>query len=63
MPYHESDEDKWFKIDKPALGMTLPNLPYLIDGALKISEHDAIFRHIFRKYKPELLGVTILDRA
>ncbi|TNV75810.1 hypothetical protein FGO68_gene953 [Halteria grandinella] len=63
VPYYESDEAKWFQTDKPSLSMTLPNLPYLRDGDLEISEHDAIYRHVFRKYKPELLGKTINDQA
>jgi glutathione S-transferase len=64
--YAEPEADKWFKVDKPALAatsMTLPNLPYLKDGDVLITEHDAIFRHIFRKYKPEMLGTTLTEQA
>lgn len=61
--YTEDNEDAWFKRDKPSLTMTLPNLPYLDDGELQISEHDAIFRHVLRKYKPELLGRTLEEQA
>lgn len=43
--------------------MVLPNLPYLEDGDIRISEHDAILRYIARKYKPELLGKTLEDYA
>ncbi len=43
--------------------MTLPNLPYLRDGKLEISEYDAIFRHVLRKYKPELLGKDLDEQA
>ena len=43
--------------------MTLPNLPYLRDGNVEISEHDAIFRHVLRKYKLELLGKTLDEQA
>ena len=43
--------------------MTLPNLPYLQDGALLVSEHDAIFRHVLRKYRPEMLGGSIEEQA
>ena len=57
--YTADTEEHWFGRDKPALTMTLPNLPYLRDGHLEISEHDAIFRHVLRKYKPELLGSTL----
>jgi glutathione S-transferase len=61
--YGPDNEDDWFVRDKPKLTMTLPNLPYLRDGSLEISEHDAIFRHVLRKYKPELLGNTIDEQA
>jgi len=27
-----TDGDKWFKEDKPQLGLDFPNLPYLVDG-------------------------------
>lgn len=53
----------WFGRVKPALTMTLPNLPYLKDGSLSLSEHDSIFKHVLRKYKPELLGTTIDEQA
>ena len=43
--------------------MTLPNLPYLKDGALEISEHDSIYRHVIRKYKPEMLGTTVDEQS
>ncbi|CDW74536.1 glutathione s-n-terminal domain containing protein [Stylonychia lemnae] len=59
---YTNDED-WFKRDKPTLPMVLPNLPYLKDGDLLISEHDAILRYVARKYKPELSGKTIEDFA
>ena len=61
--YEEVSENDWFLRDKPALTMTLPNLPYLKDGDVEISEHEVIFRHILRKYKPELLGVTLTEQA
>ena len=61
--YTPETENDWFSKDKPALKMTLPNLPYLRDGAVEISEHDAIFRHVLRKYKPELLGKNIDEEA
>ena len=57
------EDEEWFGRDKPQLGMTLPNLPYLKDGDLYISEHDAIFRHVLRKYKPEMLGVGLDEQA
>ena len=38
--------DQWFGKDKQGLGLAFPNLPYLIDGDLKISESSAISRYI-----------------
>jgi hypothetical protein len=61
--YGPDNEGDWFGKDKPSLTLTLPNLPYLKDGSLEISEHDAIFKHVLRKYKPELLGSTIDEQA
>ena len=33
------------------LGLPLPNLPYYIDGNLKLTQSSAILRHLGRKYK------------
>lgn len=41
-----SDPAQWFGNDKLNLGFDFPNLPYLIDGDLKISEAIAIERYI-----------------
>jgi len=43
-------KDCWWKV-KPTLGMDFPNLPYYIDGELKISESRAIANHLARKHK------------
>ena len=43
--------------------MTLPNLPVLRDGKIEISEHESIFRHVLRKYKPDLLGRDVDEQA
>ena len=51
-----SDEDSWFKRDKPKLPVLLPNIPYYIEGDIAISESDSIVRTIARLHKPELLG-------
>ena len=37
-----NDPNKWFGDDKVNLGLDFPNLPYLIDGDIKISESTAI---------------------
>ena len=48
----EFSKDAWFSV-KFTLGFDFPNLPYLIDGDLKISESNAIYRYIANKYGPE----------
>ena len=59
---YSNDED-WFKRDKPTLPMLLPNLPYIKDGDVLMSEHDALVRYVARKFKPELLGANDADNA
>ena len=61
--YTPETAQQWFGSDKPGLGATLPNLPFLRDGKVSISEHEPIFRHVLRKYKPELLGRTVDEQA
>src|SRR4051794_38542016 len=66
VPYEEtrySNHEDWFIRDKPSLTMVLPNLANLKDGAVHISEHDAIIRYIAKKYKPELLGIDDQEYA
>lgn len=46
------DKSEWFDV-KPTLGLRFPNLPYLIDGDLKITQSQAILRYVAKK-KPEL---------
>jgi len=41
--------EQWTSV-KDTLGLQFPNLPYYIDGDLKISESGAIMRHIARKH-------------
>eukprot|EP01092_Planopodium_desertum_P002454 TRINITY_DN1406_c0_g1_i3.p1 TRINITY_DN1406_c0_g1~~TRINITY_DN1406_c0_g1_i3.p1 ORF type:complete len:222 (-),score=50.76 TRINITY_DN1406_c0_g1_i3:76-717(-) len=48
--------DDWFGKDKFALGLPFPNLPYLISGDVKISQSEAILRHLGRKHG--LMGTT-----
>ncbi|CAG0922662.1 unnamed protein product [Notodromas monacha] len=42
--------DQWLKDKADGLGLDFPNLPYYIDGDLKISQTMAIARHLARKY-------------
>ena len=44
---------------KDSIGLLFPNLPYFLDGELKITEHMAIHRYIAEKWMPELLGKTL----
>ncbi len=44
--------------DKFNLGLDYPNLPYLIDGPVKMCESMAILRYVAEKWRPDLLGTT-----
>ena len=44
--------------EKYTLGIGFPNLPYFIDGNVKIAETMPLMRYICNKYKPELLGTN-----
>lgn len=45
----EYNRDSWLK-EKHTLGLAFPNLPYYIDGDIKITQSNAILRYIGRKY-------------
>jgi glutathione S-transferase len=49
------DKSSWFSV-KEKLGLPFPNLPYLIDGDLKLVQSNAILRYLARKFG--LLGKT-----
>jgi len=51
----EFSRDAWLQ-DKFSLGLDFPNLPYLIDGDVKVSQSNAILRYLARK--SNLLGKT-----
>ena len=56
--------DQWYAKDKTQLGLPFPNLPYLIDGDIKLTETTAIRRYIPKRFgKPELLGKDLKDEA
>ena len=56
--------DSWFGNDKKNMGFSFPNLPYIIEGNLKITESGALRRYIInRSEKKELLGKDMRDQA
>ncbi|KAK8739209.1 hypothetical protein OTU49_003533 [Cherax quadricarinatus] len=54
-PAPDYDKSCWFDI-KEDLGLDFPNLPYYIDGDVKITQSNAILRYISRKH--DLVGKT-----
>jgi len=48
--YTIEKKDEWFEGKKESLGLLYPNLPYIVDGDVKMTEHLAIMRYIARKY-------------
>ncbi|XP_005093728.1 glutathione S-transferase Mu 5 [Aplysia californica] len=49
----EFSRDEWLNV-KPKLGLDFPNLPYLFDGDVKITQSNAILRYLGAKFS--LLG-------
>ncbi|KAK3581606.1 hypothetical protein CHS0354_000146, partial [Potamilus streckersoni] len=47
--------EQWMSV-KYSLGLPFPNLPYYIDGDIKVTQSNAIIRYIARKH--DLLGKT-----
>ena len=45
----EFSKEPWFSV-KPTLGFDFPNLPYLIDDDLKLTETFGIHRYIANKW-------------
>lgn len=59
-PAPKFDKEEWFK-EKFNLGLDFPNLPYYIDGDIKMSQSKVILRHLGRKHK--LDGKTEADKV
>ena len=51
------DRSAWTNV-KETLGLQFPNLPYLMDGEVKMTETNAIMKYIAAKYGPQILGTT-----
>ena len=61
-PAPEFSRDQWLS-EKFSLGLDHPNLPYLIDEDLKLTETAAILKYICHKWKPELIGRNPVELA
>ncbi|RXG72001.1 Glutathione S-transferase 2, partial [Armadillidium vulgare] len=59
-PAPDYDRSQWRK-EKFELGLEIPNLPYYIDGDVKLTQSVAILRHIARKHN--LLAKTDVNIA
>jgi len=53
--YERWNRDEWFSV-KFKKGLDFPNLPYFIDGDVRLTQSSAIARYICAKYKPDLAG-------
>ena len=59
--YTFSNKSSWFSKDKGELDLDFPNLPYYIDGDLKLTQSMTIVRHLGRKY--HLYGNTPVESS
>jgi len=57
-----TERSDWFEKDKPELKTPFPNLPYIKDGDVVITESIAIMQYAALKANPELRGKTDLDK-
>ncbi|XP_069489089.1 glutathione S-transferase Mu 2-like [Ambystoma mexicanum] len=62
----DDDRTEWLK-EKETLGLDFPNLPYFIDGPVKLTQSNAILRYIARKHnlcgesEEEMVRVDLLE--
>mmetsp|Transcript_17175 Transcript_17175/g.65560 ORF Transcript_17175/g.65560 Transcript_17175/m.65560 type:complete len:269 (-) Transcript_17175:101-907(-) len=56
------DKSMWYNV-KNHIGLDFPNLPYLFDNGLKLTQSDAILRHLCRRIDEKLLGTTDEEQA
>ena len=57
----EFSREEWLSV-KETLGLELPNLPYFIDGEVKLTQTFAIAKYIANKYHKEYLGTTEAEK-
>ena len=48
---------------KHFLGLDFPNLPYLIDGDVRLTESKSIMKYLCRKHDPDMLGRDAFEIA
>eukprot|EP00831_Metopus_contortus_P041207 TRINITY_DN322_c0_g2_i1.p1 TRINITY_DN322_c0_g2~~TRINITY_DN322_c0_g2_i1.p1 ORF type:complete len:264 (-),score=76.13 TRINITY_DN322_c0_g2_i1:53-727(-) len=58
----EFSREDWYS-KKFTLGLEFPNIPYLIDSDVKLTESFPIMRYLCGKYDPKLLGEGLLQQA
>jgi len=56
------DRSHWFDV-KFTLGLAFPNLPYYIDDKVKLTETNAIFRYLGRKYDLYSSDLAVQDQV
>jgi glutathione S-transferase len=61
-PAPDYDASDWTSV-KHNLGLELANIPYYIDGDVRLTGSVVILRFICSKYKPEYLGRNIKEQA
>lgn len=61
-PAPDFDRSDWFNV-KQTLGLDMPNLPYLIDDEIKLTETVAIMKYICAKWRPELISCDPVNYA
>ena len=54
--YTKECTEKWLEEDKKNQGIAFPNLPYLIDGDLKLSQSNSIMKYLEKKYGSYFTG-------
>ena len=48
--YTKENPEKWFEDDRENIGVDFPNLPYIIDGDVKLSQSNSIMKYLEKKF-------------